>query len=354
MSFKINRAVLLFIVISAGLFSCNNSGNTLEEFKEQKAEIIEEKKIDLKIDPFHLKLWNWKKNFNEPDLAELRKEYNVFFDLYCTRIINVGKPNDPKFSFYLSEFLKDLSVTEIYEESIKQNKDFSKLEKELSEAFTIYAHYFPNKKTPAIKTFVSGFNYGIIVNENTLGIGLDMFLGKNHSFYKMVGVPEYLSYFMRKDVIVSEAVKGWVESEFIIQNEPNQTLLNEMINAGKVLYLADVILPETQDSIKIKYASQQMLWMQENEVKCWKYLVDQKALFKIDYMEKRKFMNDAPFTSNLPRESPPRIGQYFGWQIVRAFMKNNPELTPDKLFSIKDAQLILTKSKYKPIQKNNS
>jgi hypothetical protein len=354
MPFKINQAVLLILVFAAGLLSCNNSGNTIEELKEKKAEIIEEKKIELKIDPFHLKLWNWKKDFNETSLAELRKEYNGFFDLYCTRIINVGKPNDPKFSFYLSQFLKDPSVTEIYEACIKQNKDFLKIENELSEAFTIYSHYFPNKKTPTVKTFVSGFNYGIIVNENSLGIGLDMFLGKNHSFYKMVGVPEYLSYFMRQDIIVSEAVKGWVESEFINQNEPNQTLLNEMINAGKVLYLADVILPETADSIKIKYAAQQMLWIQDNEVKCWQYLIDQKALFKTDYMEKRKYLNDAPFTSNLPRESPPRIGQYFGWQIVRAFMNNNPDLTPDKLLLIKDAQLILTKSKYKPIKKNNS
>lgn len=354
MPFKINLFIVFVSAFCLGIFSCNNPENTKEALKEKKQEIIEENKIDIKINPFHLKLWEWKKSFNEQQLSNIRKTEGSFFDLYCTRIINVGKPQDPKFSFYLSEFLKDPSVSEIYTEAINQNKDLSVLEKELSEAFTIYKHHFPTKSIPAFKTFVSGFNYGIIVNENTLGIGLDMFLGCNHKFYKQVGVPEYLSYYMRRDVIVSEAMKGWIESEFITESTPNQTLLTDMINAGKVLYLADVILPETEDSLKIKYSSQQMQWILDNEVKCWQYLIDHKSLFKTDYMEKRKFMSDAPFTSNLPRESPPRLGQYFGWQIVKAFMKNNANYTPEMLLKLKDAQTILNKSKYKPTPKINS
>jgi hypothetical protein len=44
-------------------------------------------------------------------------------------------------------------------------------------------------------------------------------------------------------------------------------------------------------------------------------------------------MNDAPFTSTFSKNSPPRIGHYIGWQIVRECMLNNPEMELIDLFN---------------------
>jgi len=62
-----------------------------------------------------------------------------------------------------------------------------------------------------------------------------------------------------------------------------------------------------------------------------------------------RFIADAPFSKfylQLDRESPGRLGQYIGWQIVRAYMNNNDIAFLDMMK--KDAAEIFNKSNYKP------
>jgi len=53
------------------------------------------------------------------------------------------------------------------------------------------------------------------------------------------------------------------------------------------------------------------------------------------------------FRLELDSESPGRLGRYVGWQIVRAFMDKNPEVTLTELLDI-PADEIFKKSNYKP------
>ena len=65
-------------------------------------------------------------------------------------------------------------------------------------------------------------------------------------------------------------------------------------------------------------------------------------------MDIMKLTSDGPFTSIFPQESPSRAGVWIGWQIIRKYMVENPNMTIQDLMNEKDAQLILAKSKYKP------
>jgi uncharacterized protein YjaZ len=48
------------------------------------------------------------------------------------------------------------------------------------------------------------------------------------------------------------------------------------------------------------------------------------------------------------KESPARVGQWIGFKIVESFMKNNPEITLQDLFSIRSSKEIMSKAKYNP------
>jgi uncharacterized protein YjaZ len=48
----------------------------------------------------------------------------------------------------------------------------------------------------------------------------------------------------------------------------------------------------------------------------------------------------------IDRESPGRIGQWLGWQIVKSYMENN-DVTLDQLLKT-EPTVIFNKSKYKP------
>jgi len=58
----------------------------------------------------------------------------------------------------------------------------------------------------------------------------------------------------------------------------------------------------------------------------------------------------APFSKfrlELDRESPPQLGQYMGWQIVRQFAEKNEEVSLQELLQM-EADQIFKKSNYKP------
>ncbi len=132
------------------------------------------------------------------------------------------------------------------------------------------------------------------------------------------------------------------------KNSKSGNLLNEMIYQGKLLYLADALLPDTEDSIKIGFSSKQLAWCIDHENDMWGFLIKNKLLFSTELTDISKYTGEGPFTTGFAKESPARTAVWIGWRIVRKFMKEYPATPIEKLMEEKEAQIILTKSKYKP------
>jgi uncharacterized protein YjaZ len=60
------------------------------------------------------------------------------------------------------------------------------------------------------------------------------------------------------------------------------------------------------------------------------------------------FLADGPCTMEFSKDSPPRLGEWIGFQIIRSYMKKNPDVTLEMMMQETDAQKILTLSGYKP------
>ena len=72
-------------------------------------------------------------------------------------------------------------------------------------------------------------------------------------------------------------------------------------------------------------------------------------LYSSDSKLPNRFTNVAPFSKfylEIDNDSPGRVGQWIGWQIVRSFMQNNDVSMQDMLKM--DDKEIFEKSKYKP------
>jgi hypothetical protein len=50
----------------------------------------------------------------------------------------------------------------------------------------------------------------------------------------------------------------------------------------------------------------------------------------------------------MPPESPGKTANWLGWQIVKAFMKQHPEMSVQQLIAIDDPQIILDEANYRP------
>jgi hypothetical protein len=281
------------------------------------------------------------------ETARLQTKYGSFYSTFFSSIINNGNVRDSAYPVRLKQFIYDRDMRETYDTVQKIYPNTEDLQTELTGVFKHLLYYFPGKKLPAIVTMVSGYNQWIVPADSTLAIGLEMYLGSDAKFYRMLALPRYKTMFMNKENIVPDATRELLISEFPY-NMNKSDFLSEIIYVGKIMYLTDALLPDVNDTIKIRYSKAQMDYCVRNEFNVWSYFAAKKLLYTTDQTEIMKFTAEGPFTSALNKESAPRIGYWIGWQIVRQYMKNNPGISIPDLIKESDAQLILTKAKYKP------
>ncbi len=223
------------------------------------------------------------------------------------------------------------------------------LQIELEEALKYYKYYFPQNAIPKVYTYISGlqYEYPIQMADDVMIIGLDLYLGSNFEAYREIGIPEYKISRMNPELIAVDFMKELAHN-ILPAPVKSPNFLDEIIRFGKIMYFLDASLPNKADHNKIGYPPEKLAWCFANESNLWAFIIDQEILFTSNYQIIRKLVNDGPFTAGFSNNSPARIGGWIGWQIVRSYMDNNPEITLDELLKNTNANLILSNSKYKP------
>jgi len=331
--------IILFLSFVTVLFSCNQNRLKVD---------ISGIENDIEFVQFGEELFSIPLNDTLAELSNLRSKYPDFFDLFSYRIIRVGGIDDENFEKHMASFISDTMITDLKKLVDEEFQDLSGITSEINTAFKYYQYHFPEKELPTVYTYVSGFNQSVVTAENIIGISLDKYLGRDCSYYQVLSTtPQYKIKNMHKDKIPSDVAYAWGMSEFD-QFSDATTLLDHMIFQGKMMYFTEAMLPETSDSLIIGYTQEEINWVENNEPQMWMYLVEHKMLYSNKRMDIIRYTNDGPTTSGFPLESPGRTGVWIGWQIVRKYMKENPEITIKQLMENTDFQGILNASGYFP------
>ncbi len=272
--------------------------------------------------------------FNGTNLDVLKNKYPLLFPASTSDSIWMAKIKDP-------------DERELYKETQNVFKDFSKIDQELSTLFKHIIYYTPTFNPPDVTTLITNldYNYKVVYTNAQVFISLDLYLGGNHVFYS--DYPGYIKENNRRERIIIDVANKIIETQVPPSN--NRTLLAKMIHEGIKLYLLDLYIPAKTDALKIGYSKEKFDWALDNEEQVWKYFIENKLLYSTETKLNQRFLDDAPFSKfylSEDRNSPGRIGQMIGWQIVRSFMYNNDVSLKD-LLSLKEEE-IFKKSKYKP------
>jgi len=268
------------------------------------------------------------------ELPEIKKKYTYLFSPRIPDSIWVRKMQDSLFARLSKQVKHVFPNMNPYKEPI-------------ANVFKHIKYYQPNFKEPRIICLYSDWNYSqrAVYADSLLFLALDNFLGTDNPVYK--GVPTYIRHNLTAERIPVEIANSIIERQ--VKPNKSKTFIAKMIYYGKKLYLLDKFVPNMPDSLKIGYTAKKMQWAIENEENVWEYFIDKKMLYDGKGSLDLRFLNLAPYSKFYSEEdmkSPGRIGQYIGWQIVRAYMKKN-EVSLQKLIKT-DEEEIFKKSKYKP------
>ena len=273
--------------------------------------------------------------------------YGDFFDLYNTRVINIGGSGLVTYPQYLTIFLTDYLNNEVYRETMKTFPDLGDLEKQLSEAFSHFNYFFPDRQIPALYSFVSRFNHSIVIADSVLAIGLDKYLGTDCEYYQRLGLHNYLIKNMHPEKILSDCISSWCLTEFLY-NDSVDNVLSNMIYNGKILYLTKSLLPGHPDQLIAGFTDQELQFCKANEARMWEYLIENKVLFLSDRLSIQKFVGDGPFTKEFSDASPARAAVWIGWRIVEDYAARSPGLSMEEIMNENDYHRILALSRYNP------
>lgn len=290
---------------------------------------VEQIPIELSVDRFDKAFFETKPE----DLASLKAKYPFFFSNKYDDKVWIDK-------------LQNKDWRALYNEVQKKYPNFDKQTTEIENLFKHIKYYFPETITPKAYTVIAEMDYNskAIYANDKLIIALELYLGTNHKFYQF---PEYLKQNFEERQMMPDIVSSFALTK--VPPPSDKTLLSSMIYYGKQLYLKDLLLPNYSDAERIGYKPEQITWCQENESYMWRFFIDDNLLFDTDSRLPNRFINLAPFSKfylEIDNESPGRIGQWVGWQIVRSFMEHNESGLQDMLKM--DAKQIFEKSKYKP------
>lgn len=227
--------------------------------------------------------------------------------------------------------------------------DLIKTEQDLTEAFRYFFYYFPQRKIPVVHSYISGGDYDAPVRlaDSVMIIALDTYLGESFMPYLSDGLPLYRVKRMTAGHIVPGCMSVMISRE-CPSDRSAVRLIDLMIDTGKQHYLLDAVLPVLPGHLKFGYTPEQFDWIRKNESHVWAAIIENRMLYSSDAKIIQMFFSDGPNTPEFGKESPPRMGEFIGWKIIKSFLDNHPDIPVQQIIPDKDYQSILTQSGYKP------
>jgi len=316
------KSILIFII---SIYSCNRVQNNASEIKEIP--------VDVKLDRFDKYFYDKEKYH----LKSLKDEFPFFFPIRFSDSVWINRRNDTLIRILNNEISKKIINNSLIINPLKL-------------MFKHIKYYFPNYRIPRVITVSNNVDYNnkVILNDSLLIISIDTYLGSENKIYD--GIPKFIRYEMDLNFLTSNIIEEF--SKYHIKKTNDRTFLSEMIYHGKKHYLKDLLLPNNNEKTKIGFNEEKLKWAKENEIFIWKYFIENKLLYDTNRELLNRFINPAPFSKfylELDHESPGKIGQWIGWNIVKSYIKNNPTISLYEVLKKSEFE-IFQYSKYKPLK----
>ena len=241
--------------------------------------------------------------------------------------------------------IKNDSVRKIIfnETQVEFKNDY--LNRNISKLYYGLSNQFSNFNSPKIITINNGldFQYKLIDIDSLVLLSLDCYLD-NDELYKTI--PAYISQKMNKNFLMRDLAEKLI-SRYV--NYPtNRQFLDKIIYYGKVYNLMTTNL-DFDEANALYYNEKEIVWAQDNEKEVWKFFIENEILFNTSNILVERFINFGPYSKfgiSIDYESPPMIGKWIGYKIVKSYLKSNNK-TIEEILNMNEYELYLN-SNYKP------
>lgn len=195
---------------------------------------------------------------------------------------------------------------------------------------------------------VYGRPHSVLFVDSVMLIALNHYLGAEYEGYDHWPVYERL--LKEPSMMPYDIAEALVGTQYPYNGGDNATVLSRLLYEGALTHAKMQLVPDAEQMRALGYVSQQYDYLTEHEKELWENLVGNQLLFDTSATTIARLVNPAPITSILDGHCPGRAGRFIGYQMVKSYLKNNPDatlpflLSPD-FYSVPD---ILSQVNYRP------
>ncbi len=323
----------VFFVALIFCFSCERNDKIVKE--AEKSEIdIEFQRLDKELFSFQSK--SDARTFLDKHADFVRSYLDLPYPVRDSQFIDI---------FY--DFYSNNELKAFYEGSQKEFGDFSGIQKEFQSLFQYIHYYYPDYVLPSVQMIFTGFKFesDVVLSDSSVIISYDYFLGP-----EALHRPQLYEYFLERYQppylvpLTALAISG----RFNNADMKDESMLASMIYYGKSHYFVERVMPRLPDSLNIMYSESTLNEVENNIDVIWGHFIEKSLLYNKIRFINEKYCGERPSVPEIGNKCPGRIGRWLGWQIVRSYMKANPEVSLQELMADPDAEKIFRKSNYKP------
>ena len=322
-----------------GLFLVMASCQEQEPAYKAKLAITPEP-YDLEFNRYEEVLFNLDTADFQNELMKIQNDYRIFLS---------GDLNNLDAVKYLKDFATDPFSRVLYEKVKTAFPDLKEVEPLVEDVMAHFHYYYPDIELPKkAYTCITGVHPDeppVQIIDNHLVISLDWYLNDEET-YDQIGMPRYIS-LRRYLPMLSKEVAEQLYMYYLYEWRKQGQVVGEMVFYGRRNFFVEAMCPKLPDSTLLGYSSNQWQWAVENEGEVWADIVGNRRLYDAKLDAYMMFFGDGPFTQAYSNDAPSRLGEFFGLNIIRAYVSNH-ETSLQKLMERKDLQLIFQDSGYKP------
>ena len=309
------NSLLVFLALVLFMESCSIVGND---------PVAKAPNFDLNVERFDSSFFSMDTLHTKRAVASLIKRYPGFGQDFFTRILMLKNIEDTKSikAFYRTHL-------PIFKDA--QNVNAIKIAKPaLEDAFKRLHYFFPKYNLAhQVILFVGPLeSYGNIVTTGAIAVGLQMHLGANAKWYYDERIqtiyPNYLSRRYTPEFIAVSSIQN-ILNDIYVPSSKTQTLITQMIEAGKLQYIINECFPNTPDSIRLGYTKEHCINLQSQEGQLWSYLLHEKLVYSTNPNDIDNFMQDAEANTVFGDKMPGNIGRFIGFKIISNWMNQQAQ-----------------------------
>ncbi|OJV55751.1 MAG: hypothetical protein BGO31_16785 [Bacteroidetes bacterium 43-16] len=338
-------SLLLAIALITGTTACS------DDTAEKKVD-VSAVKVAFSVKPFYKDFAALDTNHFAEGLGALRNAYPAFTDFFLDTLLPFnkveGQYNNPAATAAIKNIFSFKDYTHLTDTVLKVFSSTEKYDKEIGQMLQHVKYYFPKWQLPTEVTyFVSCLNkWTAFTHDQTIGIGLDMFLGQNFRPYEALSMPQYALINHTPENIPLWAARAVYQDNF--GGSPyRKDLLELMLANGKEILFLKKVMPDFKFNLIMGYTPEQLKWCEANEALIFNLFLQQNLLFNKDYQAIMRYVTPGPNSAGFPPEAPGNLGTYIGYKILKAYEQKTGK-TLEEILSDENANSIFQQSKYKP------